>query len=132
MHLVVGATGLLGIEICRRLVDAGKPVRALVRPTSNPARLEELRGLGVSLVEGDLKDPSSLEAACRGMKAVLSTASSTLSRQPGDSIRSVDRDGQLSLVDAAESAGVKQFVFISFRKNPELHYPLDDSKRILR
>jgi uncharacterized protein YbjT (DUF2867 family) len=37
MNLVVGATGLLGSEICRRLAAAGKPVRALVRATSDPA-----------------------------------------------------------------------------------------------
>ena len=29
MHLVVGATGLLGGEICRRLAEEGKPVKAL-------------------------------------------------------------------------------------------------------
>ncbi len=129
MNLVVGATGLVGSEVCRQLVAAGKPVKALVRPTSDPARVEELQGLGVTVVEGDLKDRSSLDAACQGVSTIISTASSTLSRQPGDSIQSVDLDGQLSLIDAAKAGGVEQFVFISFRSHPGLQFPLDDAKR---
>ena len=38
-RLVVGATGLLGGEICRMLAERGDKVRALVRPTANPERL---------------------------------------------------------------------------------------------
>jgi uncharacterized protein YbjT (DUF2867 family) len=60
-------------------------------------------------MRGDLKDRSSLEKACHGASAVASTASSMLSRQEGDSIESVDRQGQLNLIEAAEKAGVKHF-----------------------
>src|SRR2546427_1759556 len=45
---------------------------------------------------------TTLFRSCRGARAVISTASSTFSRQDGDSIESVDRQGQLSLVDAAQ------------------------------
>ncbi len=114
MNLIVGATGLVGGEICRRLAANQKPVRALVRPTGDPSRIEELRKAGAELVSGDLKDPASIQAACAGVTAVLSTASSTLSRQPGDTIDGVDRLGQLQLVEAARAAGVKHFVFVSF------------------
>src|SRR5947208_16627467 len=112
--LVVGATGLLGGDICRLLTERGKPVRALVRGTSNPERVAHLKRVGAERVRGDLKDRASLDAACRGTSAVISTASSTVSRQDGDSIESVDRQGQLSLVDAAAPAGLKQFLLISF------------------
>ena len=50
---------------------------------------------------------------------MISTASSTFSRQSGDSIETVDRRGQLALVDAARTAGVDHFVFISYRDNPD-------------
>jgi len=119
MNLVIGATGLVGGEICRRLAASGKPVRALVRPTSDPVRVEDLRKAGAELVTGDLKDPASIQAACRGASTVLSTASSTLSRQPGDSIDGVDRHGQLGLVDAARAAGAKHFVYVSFQPMAE-------------
>src|SRR4051812_40383960 len=118
MILVVGATGLLGSEICHRLVQKGERVRALVRTTSSRDKIESLRSDGIELCTGDLKDPASLGVACRGVDAVISPASSPLSRQSGDSIESVDADGQMNLVNAAKSANVNRFVFASFRSAP--------------
>ena len=123
MNLVVGATGLTGIDICRRLIAAGRPVRALYRPTSNPERIAELERLGAEMVRGDLKDRASLDAACRGMESVISTATITQSRLPGDSIETVDRQGHTDLIDAASGAGVERFVYVSFR-NAHVDYPL--------
>jgi uncharacterized protein YbjT (DUF2867 family) len=111
MILVVGSTGLLGSEIVTKARSSGLPVRALARPTASPQRLEQLATARAEVVWGDLKDPSSLARACQGVSAVISTASSTLSHQPGDDIGSVDRDGQIALVEAARSAGVRHFTF---------------------
>jgi uncharacterized protein YbjT (DUF2867 family) len=127
--LVIGATGLVGGEICRLLTQAGRPVRALIRQTADPAKRGALETLGVEFSVGDLKDPASLARACDGVHSVVSTASSTLSRQAGDSIESVDEYGQLALVDAARKANVGHFVFISFRDNPDLDFPLSAAKR---
>ena len=44
---------------------------------------------------------------------MITTASSTFSRQEGDSIETVDRLGHLHLVEAAKRAGVRQFIYIS-------------------
>lgn len=49
---------------------------------------------------------------------MISTASSTLSREGGDSIESVDRQGNLSLIAAARAAGVEHFTFVSIPRNP--------------
>ncbi len=127
--LVVGATGLVGSETCEQLKAAGHEVRALVRPTSGTARRASLSALGAELVEGDLKDVASLAHACTGAQTVISTASSTLSRQAGDSIETVDHQGQLALVEAARQARVDRFVFVSFRENPRIQYPLTVAKR---
>lgn len=128
MNLVVGATGLLGGEVCRLLVAAGKTVRALVRPTSDQTRVAQLKDQKIEIVQGDLKNLSSLEAVCQGVTAVITTASSTHSRQEGDSIESVDLNGQLNLINAAKEAGVNHFVLISF---PPFHldFPLQTAKR---
>ena len=64
--LLVGATGLLGSEIARRLTNQGRSVRALVRTTADPAKIETLKKLGCALVYGDLRDRASLEAAWVG------------------------------------------------------------------
>jgi uncharacterized protein YbjT (DUF2867 family) len=109
--LVVGATGLLGTEVCRRLSAQGHPTRALVRPGS-PGE-SALRALNASIVHGDLKDRASLDAACRGASVVITTANSILSRRAGDSLETVDRDGSLSLLRAASGAGVRRFIYTS-------------------
>jgi uncharacterized protein YbjT (DUF2867 family) len=131
MYLVVGATGPIGLggEICRLLRAAGKPVRALLRPTANPERVEALRSIGVEFVEGDLKDRASLDAACQGIHTVISPATTTVSRQPGDTIEAVDLRGQIQLVDAAKAAGVERYLYVSFSGAIEGDFPLRNAKR---
>jgi uncharacterized protein YbjT (DUF2867 family) len=128
MDLVVGATGHLGTRICELLRQRGREVRALVRATSNPDRTAALTSLGVTLATGDLKDPASLTAACRGIEVVYSTATAIVSRAAGDSLAAVDHDGQLALVSAAKAAGVRHFVFISFPP-AEQDFPIQSGKR---
>jgi uncharacterized protein YbjT (DUF2867 family) len=128
MYLVVGATGILGSYVCRRLREAGHPVRALVRNTANPERIRMLQEAGVELSPGDMKDAESLRLACAGAKAIISTASSTLSRQPGDSIQTVDLEGQLALVSAAKEAAVEHFTFVSIPRSPVRESPLTRAK----
>lgn len=126
--LVVGATGILGMEICRLLRADNKRVKGLVRTTSDPVRVSALKESGVETVTGDMKDPASLQNAFRDVSSVISTATSTISRQEGDSIESVDEDGQLNVIKAAAGAGVDHFVFISFHEMPGI-FPLQNAKR---
>jgi NADH dehydrogenase len=129
MNLVVGATGTLGGEICSRLAGAGKPVRGLTRPSSDPGKIAALQKQGVEIATGDLTDPASLDAACRGMTTVYSTATAIQSRQEGNTLDRVDREGQANLVEAARKARVRRFVFISFREKREFDFPLQAAKR---
>jgi uncharacterized protein YbjT (DUF2867 family) len=128
MILVAGSTGSVGGEICRLLIKDNKHLRALVRQTSDSEKVERLRKWGAELVYGDLKDRSSLDEACDGCKVVVSTVSTTLSRQQDDTLQRVDQDGQLSLVEAAEAAGVEQFIYISFPPM-QTATPLEEAKR---
>jgi uncharacterized protein YbjT (DUF2867 family) len=52
MILVVGATGLVGMRVCERLRAEEQSVRALVRRTSNPDKVNGLRSLGCELATG--------------------------------------------------------------------------------
>jgi uncharacterized protein YbjT (DUF2867 family) len=128
MILVVGATGTLGGEIARALAAASREVRGLVRPTSDPERVAALVSAGVEIREADLKQPDSLAALCEGVDTLISTASSTLSRQSGDDIQSVDLQGQIDLLAAARAAGVSHMVFVSFPP-ADIAFPLQDAKR---
>lgn len=129
MNLIVGATGHLGGEICRRLAARGQPVRALVRPTSDADAVRGLSALGAELVEGDLRDPASLKRATRGASTVISTATVMRSRQPGDSIEATDGEGQAALVEAARRAAVTHFVYVSYSSQIGLDDPLTRAKR---
>jgi len=126
--MVVGATGFLGMEICRQLIAAKRKVKGLVRTSSDPAKVQVLQRMGVETATGDIKDIASLNNVFEEVSAVISTASSTLSRQEGDSIESVDNTGQLNVVEAANNAGVNQFIFISFKAMSE-EFPLQTAKR---
>ena len=130
MILVVGATGHLGLAVCRRLADRDEPVRALVRSTSDPKIVGEIRGLGIDLAYGDLQDRASLDAACRGVDSVISSASSISSRV-GSYIATVDLQGQRNLIEAATAAGVDHFVFVTLSGNMTTGSPLNEAKRTI-
>ena len=131
MILVVGATGMLGREICRLLAAQGKPVRGLVRTTSDPSTIEQLVSWGVQTVQGNLCDRYSLDAACQGVTALIATASAMPNcYEPADNnLQQVDRDGLTNLMHAAKRADVHHIVFTSFSGNIDLDFPLRNAKR---
>jgi len=107
--LIVGSTGDLGGTITRSLLGKGKNVRILVRPQSN---YQPLVQAGAQAVLGDLKNPASLNAACKGVQFLITTATAT-KRGGSDTATTVDLEGNHNLIDAAKRAGVKQFIFTS-------------------
>jgi NADH dehydrogenase len=130
MNLIVGATGMVGSEVCRLLAAADKPVRALVRDCSDPFKRDGLESLGVTFVRGDLRDRQSLEAACQGATAVICSASSMpFAYVPGENTpQKTDCDGCLSLIDVARECGVQHFIYTSFTPMAA-SFPLQDAKR---
>jgi len=113
---VVGASGTLGSEIVRALLEKGARVRAMVRATSDRTKLESL-GVTEFLV-ADLRDASSLQRAMTAepqAEAVVASAagfSAHTAHTKGDNSRT-DTEGYRNLVDAAKNAGVARVVLIS-------------------
>ncbi|MFN2616654.1 MAG: SDR family oxidoreductase [Thermoleophilaceae bacterium] len=108
MILLTGATGTVGSALLARLVADGGPVRCLVR---------DPRGLGphrvrVQIALGDLGTPGSFRHALRGVDTVVHLAAS-IRDQPRASIEELNGVATLRLVQAAERAGVRRFVFFS-------------------
>ena len=122
---VAGATGALGTALCLRLRARGLAVRALVRAGADATRLAPA---GVALATADLTAPESLEPAVAGARCVVSTATCFPRDTAPGAIMHVDRDGNTSLVDAAERAGVERFVFVSNRPVAS-DFPLQRAKR---
>jgi NADH dehydrogenase len=109
MILVVGATGLVGGQIARTLLEQGRTTRVLVRSQSP---YEQLVNAGAQPVFGDLKGPASLVSALDGVDTVITTATAG-SRGGTDTPEAVDLAGNRSLIDAARRAGVRHFILTS-------------------
>lgn len=122
--LISGATGTLGRQIAKRAIDEGHEVYCMVRGTRKAAFLKEW---GAHLVLGDLCDRPSLDNAVRGMDAIIDAATARPTDSPG--IRVIDWDGKVALIQAAEEAGVKRFVFFSIMNAAKYtHVPMMDIK----
>jgi NADH dehydrogenase len=106
--LLTGATGTVGSALLPLLLDAGQPVRALVR---DPRRLGPQR-VDVQIALGDLADPFSMRHAMRGVDTVVHLAA-TIRDQPAGTIEELNGLATIRLLRAAERTGVERFVFFS-------------------
>jgi uncharacterized protein YbjT (DUF2867 family) len=105
--LVVGATGRVGGAAVEQLLEAGFEVRALVRRAERGAAL---RALGAEIGVGDATAPETLGPAVRGCDGIFSA----LGAGPGrGSSEDVEYRGNLNLLSAARSAGIRRFVYSS-------------------
>lgn len=128
MDLVVGATGQVGRQAALRLRNMGRTVRAMVRGGAARAEARDLAEAGIEVMDGDLTRPDTLAGACRGIETVVTTATS-MPHAKDDGLRRVDRDGTLALVEAAEKADVRKFVYTSYSGNIRAPSPLGEAKR---
>jgi dihydroflavonol-4-reductase len=115
MDLVTGGTGFVGTHVVRALLAEGRQVRCLVRPNS---RRDNLAGLGVELVEGDLTDAASLARALDGSGAGIDTlyhvaADYRLWAKDADELYRANVGGTNLLLEAASRAGVRRIVYTS-------------------
>src|SRR5580658_3048253 len=68
---VTGATGFIGTELVKELIEAGHHVRGLTR---SDAGVEQLKAVGAEVHRGDLTDLDSLRSGATGMDAVVHLA----------------------------------------------------------
>ena len=110
--LLTGGTGFLGSHVAEQLSRAGRPVRALVRKTSDTSFLEKLSG--VELVEGAVDDAASMLAAAEGVTAIVHAAGLVKARSADEFFR-VNAQGTENALAAARRAGsgFKRFVLVS-------------------
>jgi nucleoside-diphosphate-sugar epimerase len=108
--LITGATGLLGSHTAEQLVAAGETVRALVRPGSDTTFLQ---GLGVQLIEGDLRRPESLPAALAGADVVYHCAARVGEWGPWRQFQEQIIDSTANLFAACQSVGVGRVLHVS-------------------
>jgi len=109
--LVTGATGLLGANVVRALLEAGHAVRAGVRASSNRLALE---GLPVEISLLTLDEPASVTGAVAGCDAVVHAAAAVWIGRSGRAwMQRVNVDGTEAVCRAASVNGILRMVHVS-------------------
>lgn len=107
--LVFGATGQQGGSVVTALLEAGWPVRAVVRDPASPAGIA-LRDAGVELAQGTFTDLDTIRTMMKDAHGVFSVQPSS----PGGTLTDEDevRYG-ITVADLAAEAGVAHLIYSS-------------------
>ena len=129
MILVTGANGYVAGHTLKSLMARGvdgskpEPVRALVRSQRQAEKVQRF-GAAIEPALGDVTNPASLDAAMRGVDAVIHLAA--VNRDRGEvTMERVNAQGTINVVDAARRAGVKHIInVVGLGADPNRPYPL--------
>ncbi|MBE2214822.1 MAG: NAD-dependent epimerase/dehydratase family protein [Opitutaceae bacterium] len=106
--LVTGASGFVGGRLARRLLGAGRRVRAVAR-----SPLSELAALGAETMRADIADPAAMDAACRGVGTVFHAAARVGVWGPRVAFERTNIGGAQAIVAGCRTHGVARLVFTS-------------------
>jgi dihydroflavonol-4-reductase len=107
--LITGASGHVGANLVRTLIDKGRSVRCLVH-----VNCRAIDGVNCDRVEGDVRDPESLNRALQGVDVVYHLAAViSLSMADWPKLEAINVLGTRNIVQACLNAGVKRLVHFS-------------------
>lgn len=102
--LVTGATGLLGNNVARLLLDRGQSVRVFVRAGASD---KPYQGLDVEIAYGDVRNAEEVRKACHGVQAIIHAAAQlTIGWSGLDQAHAVNVIGTRNVGEAAREAGI--------------------------
>lgn len=125
--LVTGGAGFIGSHLVRALLYRGHDVRVL--DNYSTGKQENIEGLRVETVEGDVRDYFAVQDAMGGMEYVFHLAAlASVGRSIRDPLttHSVNETGTLTVLEAAHKAAVKRVVYAASSSaygNPPLQMP---------
>ena len=114
IYLITGGAGFIGSHIARALLEQGADVRVLDNFSSG--KRENLKGLDVEVLEGDLRDVSVVTQAVQGVEVIFHEAafvSVPESMEKPQECFDVNITGTSNLFEAARKANVRRVVIAS-------------------
>jgi NADH dehydrogenase len=110
--LVTGASGYVGNNTVKRLVELGKPVRAMVTDVEKAnMRLAAVKDR-VEIVRGDVTNRDSLKPLMKDVSAVIHLVAIAIEKG-GNTYENINYQGTINVVDVANDAGVPRFINMS-------------------
>ena len=125
--VITGASGHIGTNLVRALIQDGRPTRSLVH-----LHHQSIDGLDTEIVSGDIRDRASLDEAFRGAVVVYHLAACiSLSMKGWPHLEAINVNGTRNVVEACLENGVKRLVHFSsihaLHQEP-LDVPIDESR----
>jgi len=125
---VTGASGHVGNNLCRMLIDLGHQVKALIQQDA-----KGLAGLQMEYVTGDVTSESDLVNLCSGCEVVFHLAAYISILKTDPICRKINVDGCMNLIKAARSQSIKKIIHFSsihaFQEEP-LAVVLDETREL--
>lgn len=112
--LVTGGAGFIGSHVVERLLDQQHGVRIV--DNLSTGKRENLPGNTVEFIQGDIRDQATVDAAVKGMDAILHLAAvASVQASIDDPIgtHATNLIGTLNLLEAARKHGTRRFVYAS-------------------
>ena len=128
---VTGASGMVGINVCKEVLRNGDKLNILIREDVN-----YFDKLSCNKFYGDLNDKDTLEKFCDGCDVIIhSAAMISIGFDAYDKVYEVNFIGTKNLLDASISKKVKKFIFIStvnaYNKNP-IDQTFDETRDLVK
>ena len=112
--VITGGAGFIGVNLARRLSLTGRRIRVLDNLSSGS--MDNLSGVAVELIRGDIRDPEVLADVLRDAKSVVHLAASgSVDDSVRDPVENFDVNvrGTINLLEACKKGDIKKVIFAS-------------------
>jgi dihydroflavonol-4-reductase len=125
---VTGASGHVGANLCRMLIDRGHEVKALIHNSK-----KGIEDLSLEFIPGEINSEADLRKLCCSCEVVFHLAACISIRKNDTHCRKINSDSCITLLKAAKAEGVRKIIHFSsihaYEQEP-LDIELDETRSL--